>query len=174
MGLGCPETTYIHSSTPFHHYYASYNIISRATNSFYNILTQRAKERRGNVRRSPGRIPPSSPGGAHYPRVIVRLSDRLLRIRGYLADAVDSPYYAVTTATWPTLIWKRGFCNPERCGKMCLLMSNKSLLHLKSISHVVRKTVVDNNPSLLCRVCLTHITSQPPHKMSGSQTNMRE
>ena len=109
--------------------------------------------------------PPSSPGGAHYPRVIVRLSDRLLRIRGYLADAVDSPYYAVTTATWPTLIWKRGFCNPERCGKMCLLMSNKSLLHLKSISHVVRKTVVDNNPSLLCRVCLTHITSQPPHKM---------
>ena len=31
-------------------------------------------------------------GGSHYPRVIVRLADRLLRIRADLTDAVDSAY----------------------------------------------------------------------------------
>ena len=77
----CPET----SSTPFHHYYASYNIISPATNSFY-ILGEGE-----DMFEDPPRMHRGD-GGSHYPRVIVRLADRLLRIRADLTDAVDSAY----------------------------------------------------------------------------------
>ena len=60
-------------------------LISPVTNSFY-ILGEGE-----DMFEDPPRMHRGD-GGSHYPRVIVRLADRLLRIRADLTDAVDSAY----------------------------------------------------------------------------------